>query len=112
MDNQIWLIDHKATLSDCSPMNLDGSSWILGVCVLSAANQQDAELKFKAFLDNEQMELIEMYQIKEFKTEDFDDDSRRTHQIENAARTVSEDGDTCYVYARTSEFLAEVVKTN
>ena len=107
MDRQIWVIDHKATLSNFSPMNIDGSTWILGICVLSADSQEDAQKEFNAFLKDEQMELLEAYELSKFDPKHFEDDSRRSNQIKNAARTVSQDGETCYVYARTSEALSE-----
>ncbi len=109
MENKtIWLIDHKATLSEYSPMNPDGSSWILGVCVLSAINKDNALIKFNAFLNSEEMELIEIYEIKEYRANEFKDESRRTKQINNAARLVNQDGETCYVFARTSEAMADI----
>ncbi|HTF96314.1 MAG TPA: hypothetical protein VL995_09295 [Cellvibrio sp.] len=110
--SNIWVIDHKATLSEFSPMNLDGSSWILGVCVLSAINKEHALVKFNAFLKSEEMELIEIYGSQEYSGDFFKDDSRRSTQINNAARMVRDDGQTCYVYARTSEAMAEGIDGN
>lgn len=104
----IWLIDHQATLSEYSTMNQDGSSWILGICVLSAINQDTALLKFNTFLEAEEMELMEIYEIKEYRADEFEDDSRRTKQINNAARMIKQDGETCYVFAKTSEAMAEI----
>lgn len=103
----IWIIDHKATLSDFSPMNLDGSSWILGVCVLLAKNKENALEQLHKFLKSEEMELIEVYELQEYSTGNFKDDSRRSSQINNAVRMVCNDGKTCYVYARTSEAMTE-----
>ena len=45
--NKTWIIDHKASLSPFSPMNLDGSDWMLGVYLVSAESQQIAQEKFK-----------------------------------------------------------------
>ena len=106
MDTKIWLIDHKATLGDFSPMNLDGSTWILGVCVLTAGDSEESAVaKFKDFLKHEEMELIEIYDIRQYVSEEFSDDTSRSTQIKNAVRTVLKDGETCYVYARTSETM-------
>jgi hypothetical protein len=107
MDRQVWLVDHKATLSGFSPLNLDGSAWILGVCVLAANSDGDATKRLDEYLKSKEMELIEIYDIREFSAAEFEDDSRRSKQIKNAARTVRIDGETCYVFARTSEALAE-----
>lgn len=105
---KIWLIDHKATLSENSPMNMDGSSWILGVCVLGAPDQQSAMSKFADFLQNEEMSLIETYDIREYHADDFTDGSDRTDQINYAIGRVKQDGETCYVYARTSETMESI----
>ena len=110
--SNIWVIDHKAKLSDFSPMNLDGSSWILGVCVLSATNKENALERFDEFLKGEEMELIEVYDFQEYSVDSFNEGSRRSDQINNAARMVREDGQTCYVYARTSEAMADGAETN
>lgn len=110
--SNIWVIDHKATLSDFSPMNLDGSSWILGVCVLSATSKDNALERFSEFLKSEEMEVIEIYDFQEYFSESFKESSRRADQINNAARMVREDGQTCYVYARTSEAMTDGVDTD
>ncbi|PUA26683.1 MAG: hypothetical protein B0W54_23385 [Cellvibrio sp. 79] len=108
MDTQkVWIIDHKATLSEDSPMNLDGSSWILGVCVLSAANEAHALEKFNEFLKRDKMKLIEIYDLQKHSIDNFKDNSNRSSQINNAARMVREDGKACYVYARTSESMRQ-----
>lgn len=104
--SNIWLIDHKATLSENSPMNMDGSSWILGVCVLKAPDREAAMEKFSEFLKSEGMELLESYEVSEYSATNFADESKRSRQINNAARMVGKDGETCYVYARTSEAMA------
>lgn len=104
--SQIWIIDHKATLNEFSPMNQDGSLWVLGICVLSAANEEVALAKLHDFLKNEAMELIEIYDLKRYSIDNFQDDSSRSIQINNAARMVREDDQSCYVYARTSESMA------
>lgn len=107
MHASIWVIDHKANLNEDSPMNMDGSEWLLGVCVLAAPERQTAERKFQEFLDREGMKLEEIYSFDVYEDNDFSDDSRRSRQISRAATTVNEDGETCYVFARTSEALKD-----
>ena len=103
--SSIWIIDHKATLNEFSPMNLDSSTWILGVCVLSATNKENASERFHEFLKSENMELLEIYELQKYSIDNFKDDSRRSSQINDAAHMVCEDGETGYVYARTSEAM-------
>lgn len=103
--HKVWIIDHKASLSPFSPMNLDESDWILGVYLVSAESQQAAQEKFDLFLKSEEMELIEIYDICNFDSELFNDSSSRSLQIANANRLIAEQGGDCYVYARTSESL-------
>jgi hypothetical protein len=101
----IWLIDHKATLGEYSPLNMDGSEWILGICVLHAGNQQQALQELSRYLQENEMDLIETYQIAQYQPEEYADHSDRSEQINYAARRVLQDGETCYVYARTSETI-------
>lgn len=109
---RIWLIDHKASLGEFSPMNLDGSSWILGICVLSAKNQEEASIKFNAFLKNEDMELLELYEVCEYNSGNFKDNSRKSKQVNHAANKVVDNEEICYVFARTSEAMADGVDSD
>lgn len=99
----IWLIDHKAMLGEFSPLNIDGSEWIQGVCVLGAESQEEAEAKFSNYLYDNQMDLIDVYEFLPYKSEDYMDDSDLTKQINHAVGRVRSDGVECYIYARTSE---------
>ena len=105
MPNEVWLIDHKATLDDSSPLNMDGSEWILGVCVLRAENQDQAMEKLGLYLQENALGLQEVYEIVQYRPENYLDNSARSDQVNYAARRVMADGETCYVYARTSETI-------
>lgn len=104
---KIWVIDHKASLTAYSPMNIDGSDWILGVYLVAADSAQTAQEKFDSFLQQEEMELIEIFDVSHFEESKFNDNSNRSKQITNANRLICEQGGDCYVFARTSESLAQ-----
>ena len=78
---------------------------LLGICVLNAGNEKDAMARFQSFVDKEDMELIEVYEIVPYKDKDFTDGSRRSEQVNFAAAKVNKAGEVCYVYARTSEAI-------
>lgn len=108
--NLIWLMDHKAKLGEFSPLNMDGSTWILGVCVLRARDREEAMSKFEHYLHDNGMKLVELYEFAEYASENYVDKSSRTDQINYAVRRVRQDGETCYVYARTSETMNSIEK--
>lgn len=103
----IWIIDHKATLGEYSPLNIDGSTWILGVCTLNATDQEEALAIFAEYLKKKKMELIEIYEIALYNANNFTDDSKRTENIQYAARRLGQNNEIYYVYARTSESLED-----
>lgn len=105
MQKGIWLIDHQAILGNNSPLNLDGSEWILGVCVLSADTKEQAIAKLGQYFKENDLTLQEVYEAAQYRPEDYTDESPRSEQINYAARKVLADGESCYVYARTSETI-------
>lgn len=56
----VWLMEHKATLSPSSPINIDGSEWIEGTCIVPAINKFEATESFNTYLRLNNMELIEI----------------------------------------------------
>jgi len=108
----IWVIDHKASLDKYSPMNMDDSSWLLGVCVLAAPDQDSAQSKFAQFLASETMTLLELYEFSAYLPTDYADGSERSKQINHAVALIEDDGETCYVYAQTSAALALIQARN
>lgn len=103
-EKSVWLIDHKASLSGDSPMNMDGSTWLTGIGVLAAENKAAAMEAFKEYLSGKGMELLELYDHSEYRPDKFSDTSSKSAQVNNAVRLVLQDGMPCYVYARTSEY--------
>lgn len=66
--------------------------------------------KFERYLRDNEMELVELYEFAEYADKSYLDDSDRTDQINYAVRRVRQDGETCYVYARTSETMNSIEK--
>lgn len=108
----VWLIDHKASLSDDSPLNMDGSTWLTGICVLAAKNKEVAMAMFTHYLSERGMALFELYDHSEFRPENFTDASSQSAQVTDAVRLVLQDGHPCYVCARTSEYYDALSEGN
>lgn len=106
-NSNIWLIDHKATLADDSPLNMDGSEWIWGVCVVPAKSEAEALTGFTDYLAKNGMAEPEVYHVEQYRPENYKDDSKRTRFIDHGVRIASERGVISYSYARTLESLAE-----
>ena len=104
---KIFLIDHKATLADNSPLNLDGSEWIKGVCVVPAESEKAALEGFRTYMVENRMEEIEVYHVEQYLPENFSDSSKRTRFINHGVRVASDRGIISYTCGQTSETLAD-----
>ncbi len=56
----VWLIHHKAAMELNSPMNLDGSEYMVGVGVVPATDMKTATDKFEDYLAKNKMSIIEI----------------------------------------------------
>lgn len=107
MENtNIWLIDHKATLGKFSPLNMDGSEWIKGICIVAAVDESTALHGFRKFLAENQMEDIDVYEIKPYREEDYLNHENAKH-IAHGVRIVADRGETAYIGTQTSESFAD-----
>ena len=103
MENpKVWLIYHKATLSEVSPLNLDGSEWIEGICIVPANDVDTALQGYRALLKEDHMEEIELYKVVLYRAEDYANDDLVKH-IEHSVRISTSSGDPTYVGTLTSE---------
>lgn len=100
----VWLFDHKASLSEDSPMNMDGSTWLTGICVLTADDEAAASAEFEKYLSVKGMALLELFELSEYSPDRFPDSSGQAEQVNNAVRLVLQGDGPCYVCARTSEY--------
>lgn len=105
-----WLIDHKASLSQNSLLNIDGSTWLTGICVLTADTKEAAMTKFMEYLSEHDMELLELFDFSEFNPDNYSDSSDKSAQIHNAVGLTLQDDIPCYVYAKTSEFYDQLLE--
>lgn len=105
-NTNIWLIDHKATLSESSPLNMDGSEWVKGVCIVAAVDESTALHGFRKYLAENRMEEIEVYEIRPYRQEDYVNDENATH-IAHGVRIVADRGETAYIGTQTSESFAD-----
>lgn len=105
-DEDVWLMYHKAKLNEYSPMNVDGSEFILGVAVIPAKNKEEADHKFEQFLSGDNMVLIKLENCVIYNPDNFKEDSIANKQINFAAVKAIETGKVHYACGKTSEALA------
>lgn len=60
-DKYAWLIYHKATLNETSPLSGDGSTYAFGVATVPESDLSKALDMFRKALEKDRMELIEVY---------------------------------------------------
>lgn len=85
---------------------MDGSQWIKGICVLSAADESAALDNFHHYLAKNLMEEIEVYEIKHYLPENYADHPN-ARNIAHAVRVATDRGETAYIGLMTSEGEAD-----
>ena len=103
--HSVWLLYHKASLSINSPMNQDGSTFIQGVGVVPAEDMQTALKLFDDFLENQQMEILELWKCELWSAKDFTEDTLENRQINRAASNALESNKIYYACGVSSEAL-------
>lgn len=103
MSISIWLIHHKASLSECSPMNLDGSEYMTGIGVVPATDMQEAIRLFNIYLQTQGMGLLEVWKCEQYIPTDFAEQSQANREINEAARDAIENNQIFYVLGISSE---------
>lgn len=101
----VWLLHHKASLQPLSPMNLDGSAFILGVGVVPASNMKEALIRFDAYLSSNKMELIELWKCEQWEPKNFTGAKEDDEQINLAASKALESNLIHYTCGVSSEAL-------
>ena len=81
----VWLLHHKASLAPDSPMNLDGSTYMLGMGVVPAASMREAMDLFDVYLAKQKMEMLELWKCEKWSPENFSDHTSASKQISAAA---------------------------
>lgn len=93
----IWLIYHKASLDDLSPMNEDGSEYMVGTGFVPAISMQKAISLFGKYLEGQKMELLKLEKCEQIDPANFDASNDEDRQIIRAASSSLEDEQIRYV---------------
>lgn len=104
--SNIWLIDHKATLSEVSPLNMDGSEWMKGIFIVYAENEGSALERFRDQLRKDSMEEIKIYKVCEYREQDCLNHAQVEH-ITHGVERIKEAGDFYYIGTQSSEGFAD-----
>ncbi len=107
--SRIWLIYNKASVSPLSPINMDGSDFVIGVSVVPSSNQEEAMSLFQKDLTDNHMELLELGSVVEFTSENYLQDNPQSsvlnREVIRAAEDAARRGMVYYVCEATSETL-------
>lgn len=68
---RVWLLHHKASMTSDSPINLDGSTFMLGIGIVPATNMKEAIELFEVYLKNHDMALLELTKCEEYSPNNF-----------------------------------------
>ncbi|HTF96681.1 MAG TPA: hypothetical protein VL995_11155 [Cellvibrio sp.] len=101
----VWLIHHKASMTLDSPMNMDGSEYIVGIGVVPATNMQEALQLFDAYLKKQDMAVLEAWKCEQYFPKNFSEISQKNSDINEVAQEALESNKISYVCGISSEAL-------
>lgn len=101
----VWLIHNKASLSQYSPMNFDGSAFMVGIGVVPAPNMKKALELFDQYLNTQEMKVLEVWKCEQYSPENFAEPTQDNRDIKEVAIQALEDGGIFYVCGTSSEAL-------
>ncbi|WLQ16208.1 hypothetical protein O5O45_09805 [Hahella aquimaris] len=61
-----WLIHHRASMEPTSPMNCDGSEYVVGVGVVPATSMREALDLFDQYLAKNKMALMDLWKCEQY----------------------------------------------
>jgi hypothetical protein len=101
----VWLIHHKASLDQHSPMNLDGSTYMVGIGVVPAPDIRAALDAFDVYLQKQDMAALEITKCERYHPANFPPTTTDNREIAEAATDALEEGVVSYVCGISSEAL-------
>lgn len=101
----VWLLHHKALLSEESPMNLDGSAFLTGIAVIPAQTMHEALLLFDAYLDKQKMIILDFWKCEKWNPKNHNINTLEGRQINNASEKCLETNLIHYTCGISSEAL-------
>ncbi|ABC29120.1 hypothetical protein HCH_02297 [Hahella chejuensis KCTC 2396] len=103
---EIWLIYHKASLNPNTPMNMDGSTYAVGIIAAPGKDLQDALVRFHELLKSNHMELLDLWKCIKHNANDYGLANEDPNEIERAIHKAQEHGKAFYACGLSSEVLA------
>ena len=107
-----WLIYNKASLEEYSPMNFDGSAFMVGIGVVLATSIKEALEKFDTYLAGQKMSVIEVSKCEKFDPGNFVEDTKENASIKDVIPDVLERDEIFYVNGISSEALLSEVRND
>lgn len=101
----VWLIHHKASMTLDSPMNLDGSEYMVGIGVVPATNMQEALQLFEMYLKKQDMAVFELWKCEQYFPENFIEPSQKNRDLNEVAKEALDTNQIFYACGISSEAL-------
>lgn len=101
----VWLIHNKASLEEYSPMNFDGSEFMVGIGVVLATDIKEALEKFDTYLAEQKMSVIEVSKCEKYDPDNFVSNTEENKFINEVISDVLENDKIFYVNGTSSEAL-------
>lgn len=99
----VWLIHHKASMADDSPMNLDGSIYMVGIGVVPATNMQEALQLFNVYLEKQNMAVLDLWKCEQYFPKNFTEPSQQNRELNEVASEALDTNKIFYACGISSE---------
>ncbi|VUD66789.1 hypothetical protein TDB9533_03695 [Thalassocella blandensis] len=102
---KVWLYYHKATVAPQTPVNMDGSEFMIGVSIVPADTLIESKDKFEEDLSRNHMSALEVYNAIEYSPDAILPDSDLNKQIIKSVEHAIRRDLVHYICEATSESL-------
>jgi hypothetical protein len=109
----IWLIPFKASIAPTSSFNMDGSTHITAIGVVSNSKLSTAIVNLDQMLEAEQMSLIAVFNCRHYNSDDYQGDTDETVEIRRAVEQVMKNpGEATWACAASCGSLEDLEAAN
>ncbi|MBU6954617.1 hypothetical protein [Hahella sp. HN01] len=102
-----WIIHHKASMSEHSPMNLDGSEYIVGIVVVPASSMREALDVFDEYLSENEMQVMDIWKCEKYDPSNFKELTEESKEIRDVSIEVLESGEAEFVTGESSKVFED-----
>ncbi|WLQ13561.1 hypothetical protein O5O45_27930 [Hahella aquimaris] len=100
-----WIFHHRASLDAMSPLNFDGSDFLVGVAIVPGSTIREALDNFDAYLSENKMEVIAIWKCEQYHPKKFSEPTEENRTIALISAEVLEQKKSFYAWSTSEHAL-------